>query len=146
MDWDSALYQLRLVKKRLLPQDPVAGHCLGSVLMAISTEAGWFGLLFFCPFVLTASDQSAYRTRPSMSPPRMKCMTGKGTAQGWPRFWRWLLALYSQLCFSFLIAHVGWLWSASMATSLLFIPAACLNSALLVSVGHPSWPATKFFL
>ncbi|KAL1482996.1 hypothetical protein MTO96_033437 [Rhipicephalus appendiculatus] len=30
---------------------------------------------------IDASDQSAYRTRPAMPPPRKKCMTGPGTAQ-----------------------------------------------------------------
>lgn len=38
---------------------------------------------FFCLFVLTATDQSAYRTRPAMSSPKAKCMTGQGTA---PKF------------------------------------------------------------
>lgn len=59
----------------------------GCALTAARESPGWFGVFFFFhSFVLTASDQSAYRTRPTMPPPRKKCMTGPGTAQSSSQF------------------------------------------------------------
>lgn len=52
----------------------------GDVRFQHGSPLDHLGGLVFCLFVLTATDQSAYRTRPAMSPPKAKCMTGQGTA------------------------------------------------------------------
>lgn len=79
------------------------------------------GGLVFCLFVLTATDQSAYRTRPAMSPPKAKCMTGQGTA---PKF---------------IPVFAASLWHTAFAlSSTAYIPRA-VSSGRVLSFFYGSW-------
>lgn len=70
-----------LLWKGLLTRQIEHDDCLsGDVRFQHWIPLDHLGGLVFCLFVLTATDQSAYRTRPAMSPPKAKCMTGQGTA------------------------------------------------------------------
>lgn len=131
----------RLVEKRWSPDLVVRGM----PWQLLVSHLGGLVFFFFHPFVLTASDQSAYRTRPTMPPPRKKCMTGPGTAQSSSQFVLNISAPYTS--YTSPSTPTPSLTASMMSPAVLFLRLLFFSRLLfmkghvrIVCVGHVSMP------